>query len=83
MTKPESTLPFEGLYWNHSPNYVTYYYGVNYDDATYVFGIGGRRKCTDLYFNNPFFADFRAPGNAYSLTFSLLRSTDGLADGSD
>ena len=83
MTKPGSTLPFEGLYWHHSPNYVTYYYGVTYNDSTKIFGDGGITDCLDFLFISPCFADLRAPGNAYSLTFSLLKSTDGLADGSN
>jgi hypothetical protein len=37
MTKPGSTLPFEGLYWVHyysNSNYVTVYGGVTYNDET-------------------------------------------------
>jgi hypothetical protein len=37
MNKPGSTLPFEGLYFNHPDDgieYITLYTGVTYDDAS-------------------------------------------------
>ena len=83
MAKPGSTLPFEGLYWNHNPNLAAVYTGVTYDASTYKFYDTASTRCNDLNFLDGCFADLRAPGNAYSLTFSLLKSTEGLADGSE
>ena len=84
MTKPGSTLPFEGLYWSNGSNYyVSIYYNVTYNSTTYVFADSHYTECYDFQFLGGCFADLRAPGNAYLLTFSLLESTEGLADGSD
>ena len=44
MTKPGSTLPFEGLYWNNgggSADKVSLYYGVDYDSSAYLFSYEG------------------------------------------
>jgi len=44
MTKTGSTLPFEGLYWNHNPNAVAVYTGVTYNPSTFEFDFEG--DCT-------------------------------------
>jgi len=73
MTKTGSTLPFEGIYWNHDPNFVTSYNGITYDASTGYFDFDGTRSlCRDFQFLEGCFADLRAPENAYSLAFSLL-----------
>jgi hypothetical protein len=41
MTKTGSTLPFEGLYWNHNPNVAAVYTGVTYDALTKEFDYEG------------------------------------------
>ena len=85
MTMPGSTLPFEGLYWNHygGAAYVGMYTGVTFDVTSYTFDWDdGCYQCYDFQFLDGCFADLRE-ANAYYLTFSLLKSTEGLADGSN
>lgn len=41
MNKPESALPFEGLYWNHDDDFATIYYDVSYDATVNEFDAEG------------------------------------------
>jgi hypothetical protein len=77
MNKPGSTLPFEGLYFNHyNGDYVTLYTGVTYDDTSNQFSADSTVECYDFQFLEGCFADLR--GNDYYLAFSLLTSVDDL-----
>ena len=83
MVKPGSFWPFEGFYWNHGLDneYVTLYNGVTYYDFTDTFYFSDKTYCNDFQFLEGCFADLRG-SNTYHLTFSLLKSTTGLGDGS-
>ena len=86
MTKPGRTSPFEGLYWNHNPNYLTLYYDVTYNDSTFQFGALDSNECYDFLFLEGCFADLRENANdpdEWNLTFSLLASTTGLEEESE
>ena len=81
MNKPDGTLPFEAIYWNHYFDICGTLEDVTYDSSTYYFGYSSYNECDPFQFLDGCFADLRAE-NDYYLFFSLLKSTEGLEDGS-
>lgn len=81
MTKPGSTLPFEAMYWDHYEFVCGLEYDITYDSDTFYFSYGTYHLCDPFQFLDGCFADLRAE-NDYYLAFSLLKSIEGLEDGS-
>lgn len=79
MNKPDANaLPFEGLYWNDD-DAIGFDVGVTYDAATHYFDYQSYSACAPFDFLDGCFADLGE--NEFKLTFSLLKSTVGLEEG--
>ena len=81
MNKPGSTLPFEAIFWDHDDDVLGLEYDVTYDSSTFYFAYATYSACDPFQFLDGCFADLRAE-NDYYLAFSLLKSIEGLEDGS-
>jgi hypothetical protein len=82
MTKPGSALPFEGLYWKTVYGTASIYTGVDYSSETFQFSYADSVICDDFLFLDGCFADLKTE-NAFHFSFSLLKSTEGLAEGTN
>ena len=82
MTKPGSSLPFEALYWISENETVGIEHGITYDSVNFYFDYEDYEECEVFLFLEGCFADLKTEEAAH-FSFSLLKSTEGLAEGSD